>query len=247
MKILTVGNSFSQDPHAYLHDLALSCGVELDVYNLFIGGCPLRVHAAHLKDGEAAYSLEINGETVRPISIPEALAMEKWDAITTQQVSGKSGRYETYQPYLDELIAAFRAACPEAKLYFQKTWAYETDSDHKDFARYGNDQHLMFGKITEANDAVSVETGLPLIPTGDVIQYLRGRVPAFDRENGGMSLNRDGYHLSLTYGRLAAAATWLAFFTDADLNKATFRPEGCGDEELVRAVFAAAEKFARRK
>ena len=247
MKLLTVGNSFSQDPHAYLHDLALSCGVELDVYNLYIGGCPLRVHAAHLKDGEAAYSLEINGETVRPISIPEALAMEQWDVITTQQASGKSGRYETYQPYLDELVAAFRAACPGAKLYLQKTWAYEIDSDHKDFVRYGNDQHLMYGKITEANDAVSIETGLPLIPTGDVIQYLRGRVPAFDRENGGMSLNRDGYHLSLSYGRLAAAATWLAFLTDADLKKASFRPAGCDDEELVQTIFAVAERFARRK
>ena len=235
MKLLTVGNSFSQDPHAYLHELALSCGIGLDVYNLFIGGCPLHVHAAHLKEGDAAYSLEINGKTERMISIPEALSMEKWDIVTTQQASGRSGLAETYQPYLNELVSAFRSACPEARLCLQKTWAYEIDSDHRDFPTYGCDQRRMYEMITAANDAASAETGLALIPTGDVIQELRETVPAFDVRRGGVSLNRDGYHLSLTYGRFAAAATWLKFLTDADLSLASFRPAGC-EEETARII-----------
>ena len=55
--------------------------------------------------------------------------------------------------------------------------------------------------------------GAPLIPSGTVIQYLRNNVPEFDYKNGGLSLCRDGFHLSLDYGRFAAAAAWLATLT----------------------------------
>ena len=43
-KILTIGNSFSQDSTAMLHDLAAAAGVETKVVNLYIGGCSLQQH-----------------------------------------------------------------------------------------------------------------------------------------------------------------------------------------------------------
>ena len=38
MKILAIGNSFSRDATAYLHQLLNSCGVDNRVVNLYIGG-----------------------------------------------------------------------------------------------------------------------------------------------------------------------------------------------------------------
>ena len=35
-----------------------------------------------------------------------------------------------------------------------------------------------------------------IIPSGDVIQYLRDNTNEFDCKNGGLSLCRDGFHLS---------------------------------------------------
>ena len=40
MRVLAIGNSFSQDATTYLHQTAAAQGVALDVLNLYIGGCP---------------------------------------------------------------------------------------------------------------------------------------------------------------------------------------------------------------
>lgn len=45
MKILAIGNSFSQDATRYLQDIAASAGENLFVRNLYIGGCSLEMHA----------------------------------------------------------------------------------------------------------------------------------------------------------------------------------------------------------
>lgn len=44
MKILSIGNSFSQDAQRYLHRLAKHEGVQLKTVNLYIGGCSLQRH-----------------------------------------------------------------------------------------------------------------------------------------------------------------------------------------------------------
>ena len=44
MKVLAIGNSFSEDATRYLHDIAKADGVALEVANLYIGGCPLDRH-----------------------------------------------------------------------------------------------------------------------------------------------------------------------------------------------------------
>ena len=53
-----------------------------------------------------------------------------------------------------------------------------------------------------------------IIPVGKAIQKLRDSVKEFDYENGGISLNRDGFHITLDYGRFAAAAVWLKKLTN---------------------------------
>ena len=71
----------------------------------------------------------------------------------------------------------------------------------------------MFRRIGGAARLATDFIGGEIIPSGTVIQKLRETVPEFDYKNGGMSLNRDGFHLSLDYGRFAAAATWLYTLT----------------------------------
>ena len=62
MKILSIGNSFSQDAQRYLHRLAKHDGVNIKTVNLYIGGCPLRKHYLNILDDKSAYSFEFNGE-----------------------------------------------------------------------------------------------------------------------------------------------------------------------------------------
>ncbi len=64
----------------------------------------------------------------------------------------------------------------------------------------------------QATEAVCREKGLPVIPVGDLIARLRAHA-FFDPSCGGLSLSRDGFHLSLNFGRCAAAAVWAKYFT----------------------------------
>ena len=215
MKILSIGNSFSVDAHAYLHSLAKQRGEDLSLVNLAIGGCSLETHWQNVVNNSANYLHIIDGYDCKDtrVTIEEIIKSDEFDAITLQQVSHFSGQYETYQPYLNDLVSYVRKYQPNAKLYFHRTWAYEIDSTHSEFHLYDNDQKKMYASLCDSSLSASKEIGATLIPAGDVIQAMRERLPEFDYANGGESLCCDGFHMSHTYGRLAVALTWLAVFS----------------------------------
>ena len=240
MKILSIGNSFSVDAQAYLHLLAKAEGELLECTNLFIGGCSLQTHWENMKGDLANYELHKNGEPVyldvektqiRMISIREALEMENWDVVTMQQCSHLSGLYETYQPYLNELSAYVTQHAPFARQWIHQTWAYEMDSDHPGFSNYGCDQQTMYSALKKAYKQAAEDIVAPIIPAGDVIQALR-KLPAFDYEKGGVSLCRDGFHISIPLGRYVLAAVWYTALTGKAAIYDDFVPEGCGEEDL---------------
>ena len=62
MKILSIGNSFSQDAQRYLHELAKAEGVDIQTQNLYIGGCSLETHYQNMKGDLMEYELERTAE-----------------------------------------------------------------------------------------------------------------------------------------------------------------------------------------
>ena len=217
MKILSIGNSFSCDAQAFLHDLAEQRGIDLKAVNLAIGGCSLETHWTNITEKKPNYLHMVNGEEnweAEKVGVEPIIKSEEFDIVTVQQVSHFSGIYDTYQPYLNNLIDYINKMQPNAKIYFHKTWAYEIDSKHGQYGLYKNSQEKMYEAICRTSEIVSNETGLPVISSGDVIQALRKKVSAFDYANGGMTLCLDdGFHMSHTYGRYAVALTWLATLT----------------------------------
>ena len=209
MKILCIGNSFSQDSTALLQLLT----DKITARNLYIGGCSLDMHAANIENDAAKYELQENGEKMQNalVSIKEALTSDKWDYITVQQVSGRSGVYESFYPYLGELLDYVRKYS-DAEIVLHETWSYEIGSGHPDFAIYNSDREQMAQAIKETYEKVSAKENLRIIRVGEAVWNLRAK-PSFDYENGGLSLTRDGFHLSLSYGRLLAASVWFKFFT----------------------------------
>lgn len=239
MKVLAIGNSFSQDATAYLHRMAKLADVDMKVVNLFIPGCSLETHWENAESGTPAYAYELNGEeTQRTISLKDSLIEENWDIVTLQQASHFSGQAATYEPYLAQLTGYVRALSSQARIFLHETWAYETDSDHGAFVTYHCNQNEMYIRLKEAYRSAASALNLPLIPTGDVIQALRG-FPAFCYAGGGLSLCRDGFHLCRTYGRFAAAAVWLETLTGVDIRTNPFvpdDPQGPSAEEGLLAV-----------
>ena len=216
MKILSIGNSFSVDAHAYLHTLAKQREIDLKLVNLAIGGCSLQTHWENVEQNNANYGLCIDGEQWAQdcVTIEEILKSDTFDVVTLQQVSHFSGKYETYEPYLKNLAEYVKKFQPNAKLYFHRTWAYEIDSNHSEFHLYDNDQKKMFEALCAASIPAAKSINAKIIPSGNVIQAIREQIPKFDYKNGGESLCCDGFHMSHTWGRYAVAMTWLTTLTD---------------------------------
>ena len=108
--VLSIGNSFSQDAHCYLHDFAKSEGEDIETVNLFVGGCSLERHYRNMVGNKREYTIEINGHRADGFlcSIDEALTARQWDFVTLQQASPLSYLIDSYEPYLQRLAEHVR-------------------------------------------------------------------------------------------------------------------------------------------
>lgn len=236
MKILSIGNSFSQDATRYASSIAACDNSILTTVNLYIGGCPLVKHFQNMMTDSAAYSLEFNGSSTGfLVSIKQALLSNEWDAITLQQLSSISNRYNTYQPYLDELAAYCRKYAPKAKLHIHSTWAYEEGSHRLCVEQKYQHHSDMFYDIKDAYEkAAQAIDAAGIIPSGELVNELCSQ---------GIKMHRDTFHLSLGVGRYAAGLLWYAYFTGKSIDDNTF----CKfDAEVTPEEIAAAKRAVNK-
>lgn len=243
LRILAIGNSFSQDAvEQNLHEIAKADGQELIIGNMYIGGCSLERHYGNALADTPDYDYRkvgTDGVRVNQKKFPlsKALADEKWDIVTLQQVSGLSGEKMTYEPYLNEMVNYVRKRAPQAEIWWHQTWAYAKGATHGDFPRYDCDQMKMYRAIMECSSRVCDIYGFGVIPSGTAVQNLRA---TRDREN----CTRDGFHLNHTIGRYLAALTWYEALTGRSVLGNPYKPEALSEEraEMARAAAHAAVK-----
>ena len=232
MKILSIGNSFSQDATSRLYQIAYDGGERIKTINLYIGGCSLETHLQNWNEGGRRYLLECNGESTVNVSLKEALESDNWDAVTFQQVSQLSMDYITYQPYLSELAAHVREVRPDARPIMHQTWAYEQGGQRmKEIGL--SDQKIMFERLQTAYRQASEDLNAGLIPCGAAFQYAL--------KLGINNLHRDSFHASET-GRYLLGLVWYGYFFGKDRIKS--HPYGRNGEEsgiLKQAALLALE------
>ena len=238
MKVLAIGNSFSRDATTYLKNVSDAGKGKITVVNLHIGGCPLVKHYQNMLSDEDAYLLEFNGESTGfYVSLKQALLAQEWDVVTFQQASVVSTDYESYQPYLNELVAYVRKFCPKAKFMIHETWAYE-EGGKKLFektkyvtreAMY-NDLHAAYAQAAEDINASAI------IPSGTLMQKLI--------ENGVTRLHRDSFRASLDIGRYALALLWFKVLTGLSVLDNSFKcPVGEITDEEYEIIKKCVEEF----
>lgn len=212
IKILSIGNSFSQDAMEYLYNIASSAGCEIIVGNLYYAGASLEKHVENVTKNEAAYHYykwySPVPETLLWQTMEYGVLDEDWDIITFQQSSGLSGVYDSYQPYLNTLINYVRNLCSNKNAQFalHMTWAYSNDCTHESFVYYNYDQQKMYESIIDTYKKVMEENDIQiLIPSGTTIQ--NGRTNK-GLKSIGRELTSDGYHLNEGMGRFLAGLTY---------------------------------------
>jgi hypothetical protein len=212
MKVLSIGNSFSQDAQRYLHRISVAAEAPIKCVNLYIGGCSLRMHYFNVLENEKKYQFEFNGENTGIfVTVKEALMSDSWDYVTLQQVSVSSAHWDTYQPYLSELAAYVKRYAPQAKLLIHQTWAYDNGAPQRL-------ENAGFSSAKEMYDAVRVTykkaaeeiNAHGIIPSGYTVNLAI--------QNGIACPYRDGYHLSAGAGRYLIGLLWFCYLTGKSPN-----------------------------
>ncbi|MDD6980346.1 MAG: DUF4886 domain-containing protein [Clostridia bacterium] len=239
MRVLAIGNSFSEDATRYLSQIAKAQGVDFEVVNLMIGGCSLERHYRNMLDDKDAYGLQFNGQrTGFDLSMREALLSREWDVVTIQQVSHLSFRKETFYPYITALVGYIRQCQPHAKVMFQETWSYEDGSDRLTKTAGYETSKAMLSDIQKTYAAVAEEENLDgIIPSGTLFSMMLDR--------GIRQVHRDTFHATLGLGRYALGLLWFRMLTGKSVADNGFSDlDVPASDEEIRIVKEIVDSFA---
>ena len=252
LKILAIGNSFSNNALEFLPILAKELGIEeVIIGKLYRGSCTVDRHWTDAQSGADYESFQVN--TTRDASwktyaagqrsLIYALKLYDWDIITFQQSSGYSGQGSSLSN-LQNLIDFVNdnKTNPNAKFYWHMTWAYSQFTSHGSFSNYGKDQMTMYNAIVDVTKdyIVTNPSFTGVIPAGTAIQNYRDRDLNDSLIESKYITVSDGYHLQ-TYARVLAAMTWLRTLTGLSLDRIT-----CTTHENVRFVADYQLKYIKK-
>lgn len=246
MNILCIGNSFSVDTTWLIPQIAGDLGVtDIHFGNLYVGGCSVRMHLAHLEENAPVYKFyDSRGgewEAREESTIAAAIASERWDWISIQHGTKDGSRYskaESYEalPRLVQLVKQLAGA--ETKIAFNMTWVGDQDKPKSEMPEYmGRLEDLYRDIAGVTRDLIVPMEGIDRVcPTGTAIQNFRMHYDG--------PMTRDGYHLTKDLGRYIAGLAFLKALTEADITEAQWLPEGMTRQDgknAIRAVEQAME------
>jgi hypothetical protein len=170
VRLLVIGNSFSNDATAFLDDLAAADGNTLVQKNASIGGSPLQLHwdkaQLHEREPKNPEGLYSGGRGLR-----QMLLDGPHDFVTIQQRSWSSHDAATFRPYAANLRDYVKRHAPQAELLLHETWAYRIDDPRFSVASAPEGeprtQRAMYEGLAAAYRTIAGELGVRRIPVGD--------------------------------------------------------------------------------
>ena len=261
LRILTIGNSFTDSLTRYFPQVAESAGGRLVFDRANFGGCELERHWSYIAAEEASPICRIyqGGRKLRDI------LARGWDIVTMQQASHQSWRPESFQPFASNIFNYVRNHAPDAEVVIQQTWAYRADDPRlMPGGEWGIDQNGMYERLTENYRKLAEELDLRIIPTGYAVQLSRAEEetpfsnydPAIleklrwpdlppqagdvvgqcfyrkDPASGELRLGRDLIHLNCR-GQYLQACVWTAFLFECPVSEISFVPEELDDRDAA--------------
>lgn len=250
LKVLSVGNSFSVNAHAFLDEIAQAMGRDLLLRNAAISGGPIQGHVQQIHAYESSTNAPVRRGQPYVIdgvktSLPELLQSQRWDIVTIQQFSWHSRDASTYEPEGTELIGYIRRLAPQAEIVVYETWAYREDEQRLVHADMTPGQ--MYADVSKAYRLFASRHGLRVLPGGLAFNLaqaasIRARAvrDAFGPD-GVLSLKslyaEDGCHAGLD-GEYLLGCVWFEFLFGEDARAVRFIPEGmsANDAAALREI-----------
>lgn len=241
IKILSIGNSFSQDTMEHLAEILKSLGYEkIKLGNLYIGGCSINQHYDKIETNAKKYEYytnDGNGWICTPeTSSVDAIESDTWDWISIQPGTGDGSRATDPESYknLPKLCAKVRALANEnVKLAFTMTWFGEPSNEHPEMVSYNGDQLKMYRLLTEIiqNTVLPMNCVDVITPMGTAVQ--NARTSSLE------AVCRDGYHLTFDTGRYFAGLTFVKALLGENIDNIEYSPEGVDEKAKKIAIESA--------
>lgn len=244
VKILALGNSYSNDAFAWLYNILESAGYDDVILGYIIyGGCNINNHWTNVDDDTSndfgvetfatyngrleRYPLE-DGKTLR-YAYQKMIAMHEWDYVVISHGPKHVEVRETYS-HLRELLDFVKANLrnPGAKFIYHMIWKYNDNVAGGSTAKCYED----ILDITR-NVVLKNEEFVEVIPAATMRQNMMSSCLT----DGDIS--RDYGHMSLGLGRYALGLLWYSCITGGSLDDVSFIPasDDVSTELLARFPF----------
>ncbi len=244
INLLMIGNSFCYYFVEELYAIAHTAGIEINVANLYISGRSVYAHHQHLLGNDnMEYQFFVTNSNGRNeidsvTTIDGALAYADWDVVTFQQHFYPNMAMNYNQCVSDTLEHAnylfdyVKTNEPNAKLYWQQSWAFQVGYDRVDGSGNNVDgtiptkavQTHTYRNIKATSELVAKTNGVTLVPSGDAWQIMRdeyGYDGLCDKPNDAGDEYHDG---DIGGGQYLNACVWFETITGQSVKGNTWRP-----------------------
>ena len=247
LRVLLIGNSYSEDTTQYLSEIAEEFNFDAaEFYVLSKGSSDLSQHASNIVSNSAAYYFKYSKDGKELSSLGSGKTLKygiqymDWDYIVLQQVSGKSGKPDTYNSDLTNLISEIKkiATNPNVKFVWNMTWAYASNNSNISSNGYGS-QLGMYNAICSAvqQKVVTNADFVTVSAVGTAIQNAR-------TSSLGDTLNRDSTHLTRSTGRYIASLTLFCTITGYSVDDVSYAPTS-GEFAMSETEISIAKESVR--
>ena len=219
LKVLDIGNSYTQDAQTYLPQIIKASGIDTDfsLYRAFRPSASFKTWVDCWNDADNEYysidfcagtkldGISGNGVASDGTLFRKALQTVKWDIILIHQVSTYSNDYSLWESdgaggYLRDLIRIIRMTNPQATIGYLMTHSYRgtywANSEGSSFLRWKN--------TAEATRQLKLEYGIDfIIPYGTAVQNLRA-----SSLNDSYEFSEDGTHMGAGLGDYVAGCCY---------------------------------------
>lgn len=224
LKVLTIGNSFSENTSVYASEIARSNGKDLTFGYLKFPSCTIEMHYTAAVENRAVFKFDVTfpdgtHDTAAQkaaassfdavdgggATVEYALNYCDWDVIVFQQESSSS-RYASTFEKLGDLVAYVRSKAPNARLAIHEVW------------RWGDWDADQFALIQANTRAAAAQYQLEYIPTGTAFEYARTALGSDTIVN-----DNDGHHQHANaYGQYIAGSCYVASLFGISVSEDTF-------------------------
>ena len=219
LKVLDIGNSYTQDAQTYLPQIIAASGIDTDfsLYRAFRPSASFKTWVDCWNDSDNEYysidfcagtslgGISGSGSASDGALFRKALQSVKWDIILIHQVSTYSNDYSLWEGdgaggYLQELIRIIRVTNPQATIGYLMTHSYRGSY----WANSEGSSYLRWRNIADATKQLKLEYGIDfIIPYGTAVQNLRA-----SSLNDGYEFSEDGTHMGAGLGDYVAGCCY---------------------------------------